>query len=132
MSKQAMNDYINTYDNPTVEVVMRSMFEAKENFSCGDLYWVMHNQAIVFEFFRIADDNRLNNTKPKPGSWAVANDVRNKTRAREHTSNFKLNNNHISLLAHAYNTCPGRAGYFVTKTRQPLELPTGIDWEFTP
>lgn len=115
-----MQNFIETYEHPTITILVRSMKEAAEYFSAGDLEWIMNNQKVVVEFFKIADEERLLGNKS--GSWLIANQVRWRTRAHENKGIYKLNNNHISLLAHGYNVCPKREGYFYVKGRKPLEL----------
>lgn len=117
---KAMQDFVNTYESPIITILVQSMKNAMEHFSAGDLEWIMNNQRVVIEFFNIADDERLQGHKS--GSWLIANQVRWRTRAHENKGIYKLNNNHISLLAHGYNVCPARENYFFVKGRKPLEL----------
>tara|TARA_R100001143_G_scaffold62795_1_gene67111 strand:- start:48 stop:428 length:381 start_codon:yes stop_codon:yes gene_type:complete len=124
MSKQAMNEMVKTYEHPVIIRVVEAMKNAMEYFSAGDHEWIMNNQAVVVEFFNIADEERL--AKNQSGSWLIANQVRWRTRTRENKGLYKLNNNHISLLAHAYNhTGESRAKYFKVKRRTPLLLEKG-------
>ncbi len=117
---KAMQAYLDTYEHPIISILISSMKESPEHFSGADMEWIFDNQPVVVEFFKITDQERIKGLKS--GSWLVANQVRWRTRTHEKKGIYKLNNNHISLLAHGYNVCPKRAGYFLVKGRKPLGL----------
>ena len=102
-------------------LVMSLVTSDKEYFSMKDVKWIAKNMEIVQQFFAITDKDRQENRQV--GQTLVANQIRWKKRHldKKGQARYKVNNNMIPLMAHAYNVFgKTRQGYFDLKERQTL------------
>ena len=84
--------------------------------------WVPHNRKVIDEFYGIASKVRVDMEREHYGARAVYEIMRFHTMTREDSSDFKLNNNYVSLVARFIMAkFPQFDGFF--KTRKISDLP---------
>ena len=103
-----------------INLAIKSMYKSQEDFSGGDVQWLNKNEELFYNFYSIAEKERARNNKIS--SWGVAHEVRKIPDISQKESKYKLNNNHISLMSHVYNSMPAREDFFKIKSRKCLEL----------
>ena len=84
--------------------------------------WLPHNRKVIDEFYGIASKVRVDMEREHYGARAVYEIMRFHTMTREDSSDFKLNNNYVSLVARFIMAkFPQFDGFF--KTRKISDLP---------
>lgn len=113
------------FQSTQVMIVYAVMMEHCDKFQPGHMAWVMDNQDIVTTFFDMADEERMFGRKT--GQRFICEFLRWKTLKRELKCEFKIDNDNVALLAHSYNLCAGRIGYFRTHPIENLKVPKGYE-----
>jgi DNA modification methylase len=113
-----------TFTEKTAYLMYHAMRKRLGKYAQGHLNWACDNEQIIKAFFDFADEQRM--MRVKVSHRFAVEFLRWKTERRELFCEFKINNNNITMLGHAYNDCGGsRAGYFTLKEVDVVPVPKG-------